>query len=121
MDKKIKQFDDTEIEAYKFHQDKNSFSINSVDISKAVVSNKLPFSKEDFIYFIGYKDTKKIRPLCKFCPKMYIFRRDFDETKCMYLLIKEENVLKNQMKFGKKLAISSKKNLIVNLYAIKNI
>ena len=57
MDKKIKQFDDTEIEAYKFHQDKNSFSINSVDISKAVVSNKLPFSKEDFIYFIGYKDA----------------------------------------------------------------
>ena len=24
------------------------------------VSNKLPFSKQDFKYFIGYKDAKKI-------------------------------------------------------------
>ena len=32
---------------------------------KVVVSNKVSFGK----YFIGYKDDKKIRPLCLFPPK----------------------------------------------------
>ena len=32
-----------------------------IDINKIVISNKLPFHKQDFIYFIGYKDDKKIR------------------------------------------------------------
>ena len=28
-------------------------------INKIVVSNKLPFGKQDFKYFIGYKDDEK--------------------------------------------------------------
>ena len=60
MDKKIIKFDDTEIEEYKFHQNKSLISINSLDINKIVVSNKLPLDKEDFKYFIGYKDSKII-------------------------------------------------------------
>ena len=35
---------------------KNPILINDVDINKIVVSNKLPFGKQDFKYFIGYKD-----------------------------------------------------------------
>ena len=35
-------------------------SINDIDINKIVVSNKVPFGKEDFKYFIGYKDAKKL-------------------------------------------------------------
>ena len=34
-----------------------------MDINKVVVSNKFPFGKQDFKYFIGYKDNKEIRPL----------------------------------------------------------
>ena len=59
MDKRIIKFDDTEIRKYKIHQNKRPISINYIDINKIVVSNKLPFSKQDFIYFIGYKDHKK--------------------------------------------------------------
>ena len=29
-----------------------------------VVSNKLPFGKQVFKYFMGYKDSEKTRPLC---------------------------------------------------------
>ena len=65
--------------------------INSIDVNEIVVPNKLLFGK-DFKYFIGYKDAKEIRPLCIFHPEMYIYRRDFDETKYMYFLIKEEKV-----------------------------
>ena len=52
-----------------------------MDINKAVVSNKVSFEKKGFKYFTGYKDAKKIRPLCIFLPKMSAYRKDFDETK----------------------------------------
>ena len=53
MDKKIIKFDDTEIKEPKLHQNKSSISKNDIDINKIVASNKVPFSKEDFKYFIG--------------------------------------------------------------------
>ena len=37
---------------------KSYISINDIDINKIVVSNKLPFGKQDFEYFIGYKDSR---------------------------------------------------------------
>ena len=60
MDKKIIKFDDTEIKKYKLHQNKSAISKNDIDINKIVVSIKLPFHKQDFIYFIDYKDDKKL-------------------------------------------------------------
>ena len=61
-------------------------SIKNIGINKLVVSNKVPFGKKGFKYFIGYKDAKKIRPLCIFLPKMSSYRKDFDETKYMSFL-----------------------------------
>ena len=69
MDKRITKFDDTEIKKYKIHQNKTPISINDIDINKIVESNKLPFSKQDFIYFIGYKNDKKRRYLFIFFSK----------------------------------------------------
>ena len=48
MDKKIIKFDDTEIEEYKFHQNKSPISIKHIDINTIVVSIKLPYGKQDF-------------------------------------------------------------------------
>ena len=56
MDQKIIKFDDTEIEEQEFQQYKSFFSINDLDINKIVVSNKFPFGKQDFIYFIDYNN-----------------------------------------------------------------
>ena len=78
------------------------------DIKKIEVSNYFS-GKKSFKHFIGYKDVKKIIPLCIF--KMCAYRRDFDETKYMSLLTK----------FWKNIKIVSKKNLIVNQYTMKNI
>ena len=55
------------IQKQKFHQ--------HIDINKIVVSNKVCFDKKGFEYFIGYKDTKKIRPLYVFLPKMSAYRK----------------------------------------------
>ena len=52
--------DETEIQKYKFHQYKSSISIDNKDVHKIVVSNKISFDKNDFKYFIGYKDAKKL-------------------------------------------------------------
>ena len=95
MDKKIIKFDHTDIQECDFHQYKSPISINGIGINKIVVSSKLPFGKQDFKHFIGYKDAKKITPLCIFCPKISIYKKDFDKTKCMYFLIKDnENLMK---------------------------
>ena len=59
MNKKNIKFDGTELEEYEFYQSKIPISINDIDINKIVVSNKFPFGKQDFKYFIGYKDGKK--------------------------------------------------------------
>ena len=86
MDKKIIRFDDTQIEEYEFHQYKSPISINNIDINKTVVSTEFPFGKQDFKYFTGYKDNKKIKPLCIFFPEMNAYRIDLDETECMSFL-----------------------------------
>ena len=62
MDKKIMKFVDTEIEKNKFLQQNSPILLNEQDINGIVVFNKLLFSKQDFRYFIGFKDDKKIRP-----------------------------------------------------------
>ena len=64
----------------------------NIDI-KRIVSNKIPFGKKGFKYFIGYKDAKKVRPLCIFLPKRSVYRGEFDETKYMYFLIKDDELL----------------------------
>ena len=53
MFKNIIKFDDTEIEKCKFYQHKSPISIENIDISKTVVSNKISFGKKDFKYFIA--------------------------------------------------------------------
>ena len=56
-------------------------------------------------YFIGYKNTKKLS-LCIILSKMGGYRKDFNETKYIPFLIKDD---KNITKFGKESKISSKK------------
>ena len=50
--------------------------------------------------------------LCIFQPKMSIYRRDFDKTKCMYQLIKNEKNFDEYNKIWKKVSniIKSKTN-----------
>ena len=69
MYKKIIKFDDTEIEEHEFHQSKSPILIKDVDINKTLVSNKLPFGKEDFIYFLVTKIITQLDPYAYFFQK----------------------------------------------------
>ena len=65
-----------------------------------VVCNKLPFGKEEFKYFIGYKDNKKIRPICIFSPELSVHKRYFDKLNVSLFWLKKKNFWIN--KFGEK-------------------
>ena len=97
----------------KIHRNRSPISKNDIDINKIVVSNKLPF--------IGYKDDKKIKPLCIFFPKLSAYRIDFDETECMHVIKKEENVFDIYMDILEKVSNIIKIKIMVNLYIVKNI
>ena len=62
MDKKIIKFAETDIEKHKFHQH-NPILICDLGINKILVSHKVSFCKKVLKYFIGYKDSKKVRLL----------------------------------------------------------
>ena len=76
MDKKIIKFNETEIEEYEFHQYKSPILIYNIDINEIVVSNKFTFGKQDFKYFLGYKDNKEVRTLCIFFLEMSIYKKN---------------------------------------------
>ena len=62
MGTKNTKLDDTEFEEYGFRLYESPISINDIDINEIVVTYKFTFGKQDFKYFIGYKDNKEIRP-----------------------------------------------------------
>ena len=112
------KFSYIEIQKQKFHQHQQPISIKTIEINKIVVSNKASFGKKKgFKWFIGYKNAKKTRLLCIFLPKMVHLEKNSDETKYMSFLIKDDELLEKYNEIW----ISSKKNLTVNQYIMKNI
>ena len=108
MKKNSYKFEDIEIQKQKFHQQKKAISIKNTGNNKIVVFN-VSFSIKGFKYFIGSKDSKKTKPLCIFLPKMSAYRKDFDETKYVYLLIKDDKSLEKHNEIWEKVKNSLKK------------
>ena len=65
--------------------------------------------KKEFKYFIAFKDAKKIIPLCIFLPQMSAYRRDFDETKKISFLIKDDELLEKYNEIWEKFKITIKR------------
>ena len=84
MSKEILKFNDIEIEKRKFHSFKSPTTVNDIDIDKITISNKFPCGKKGFKYFIGYKNDKKVIPLCVLLPNLSGYVKRFDNTKCMF-------------------------------------
>ena len=84
--------------------------INNLDIDKVVVSTVFTFSKQDFNYFIGYKDNKEIRPLCIFFPEMSRFKTYSNKTKYMCFMIEDEKSCDKYMKIWEKFSHVLKTN-----------
>ena len=102
MEETIIKFGDFESKKQELDQYKRPISIKNTDIDKIVVCNKASSLKK------GCKDAK-IRPLCIFLPKMSAYRRDFDVTKYIFLLIKDDKLLEKYNEIQEKVSMIIKK------------
>ena len=92
-----------------YKNNKKIFNIDDIDDNKILVSKKRTlWQSNSLIYVIGYNDNDVIRPLCLKLSKMtgYI-NKDNNKNKkttiTMSLRVNNEQLLKNIIKYGKKL------------------
>ena len=69
--------------------------LKDVDIAKLLVSNKVPFGKNSWKYFIGYlHNGHKVKPLHKVLPKTSAYVKMYDgQTKWICFLIEDYDLL----------------------------
>ena len=93
-----------------------------MDIEKAVVSNKIFSGEKNYKCFIGYlHNDHKIKLLYIMLPKTSAYVKSYDgQTKWMYFLIEDDDLLKELILYEIKSVLMSKKNLTVSL-SIKKI
>ena len=76
--KKIK-FGDKEVDEKEFYSSKEDILLNSVDLSKIVVSNRCKINDTTYKYFCGYLNNDVIQPLCIILPQMSGYIKYFDD------------------------------------------
>ena len=62
-----------------FYLSKQVISLNSVDLSKIVVSSKWKINDTKYKYFCGYLNNDVIQPLCVTLPQMSGYIKYFDD------------------------------------------
>ena len=74
---KIK-FGDKEVDKKKFYSSKEAIFLDSIDLSKIVVSNKWKINDTIYKYFCGYLNNDVIQPLCVILSQMSRYIKYFD-------------------------------------------
>ena len=75
---KIK-FGDKEVNKKEFYSSKEAIFLDSVDLSKIIVSSKWKISDTKYKYFCGYINNGVIQPLCVILPQMRGYIKYFDD------------------------------------------
>ena len=90
---KIK-FGDKEVDKKKFYSSKEVILLDSIDLSKIVVSSRWKLNDETYKYFCGYLNNDGIiRPLCVILPQMNGYIKYFDDGgKNMSFVTNDEKV-----------------------------
>ena len=76
--KKIK-FGDKEVDKKEIYSSKQAISLDSVDLSKIVVSNKWKINDTTYKYSCGYLNNDVIQPLCVILPQTIGYIKYFDD------------------------------------------
>ena len=88
-------FGDKEIDKKEFYLSKQDILLNSVDLSKIVVSSKWKISDMKYQYFCGYLNNDIIQPLCVILPQMSGYIKYFDDGgKNMSFVMDDKEVYK---------------------------
>ena len=92
--RKIK-FGDKEVDKKEFYLSKQAISLDSIDLSKIVVSNKWKINDKTYKYSCGYLNNDFIQPLCVILPQMSGYIKYFDDGgKNMSFVTDDEEVYK---------------------------
>ena len=75
--KKI-EFGNKEVNKKKFYSSKEAILLDSVDLSKIVVSKKWKIDDKTYKYFCGYLNNDVIKHLCVILPQMNGYIKYFD-------------------------------------------
>ena len=73
------KFGDKEIDKKEFYSSAEAILLDSVDLSKIVVSNKCKINDTAYKYFCGYLNNDFIQPLCVILPQMSGYIKYFDD------------------------------------------
>ena len=121
MGKEILAFGDIETEKKFFYCYKSPVPLRDVDIEKYQYLTRFFLAKKIW-YFIGYLyNDNKVKPLHIMLPKTSTYIKRFDgQTKWMYFLIEDDDLLEKYNTIWDKVSADIKKNLIASLFAIKN-
>ena len=97
---KIK-FWDKEIDKKEFYSSKQAILLDSIDLSKVVVSSRWKISDPKYKYFCRYLNDNVIQPFCVILPQMSRYIKYFDDGgKICHLLQMIKKFMKNIMKYG---------------------
>ena len=87
-------------------EDKNKkiYGTDDIDVNNILVWKKEPYGNKNSVkYFIGYNDNDIIRPLCIRLPQMTGYARKFNENTTLSFIVKNKQLLKVILKYGKQL------------------
>ena len=99
--RKIK-FGDKEVDKKEFYLSKQAISLDSIDLSKIVISNKCKINDTTYKYSCGYLNNDVIQPLCVILPQiMDILNILTMMEKICHLLRMMKKFMKSITKYGK--------------------
>ena len=73
------KFRDKEVNKKEFYSSKQAILLDSVDLSKIVVSSRWKINDTLYKYFSGYLNNDVIQPLCVILPQMSGYIKYFDD------------------------------------------
>ena len=104
MSEKTLKFDNIRVNKKEFHKSKQPIDLDWVNADQIVVSDKFKHSDNAFKYFIGYKESEIVKPLCIILPQMSGYIKYFKNGgKKMSFLIKDDSAWINTMKLRTRL------------------
>ena len=93
MSEKTLKFNKIRLNKKEFHKSKEPIDLLPVNVDQIVVSDKFKYNNEGFKYFIGYLESRIVKPLHIILPQMSEYIKYFENVgKNMSFLIKDGEV-----------------------------